>query len=407
MTDSVHPKTMGLYVHIPFCLAKCAYCDFFFFFFDSACNPDEDFVSALISEISDCKKRFAVSSWSSVYIGGGTPSLLKPACIKRLLSFIHSEGLCEHAEITVEANPETLTEPFLRALDECGVTRLSLGIQSMNDHALAAVNRHCTASANRTALHLVQSKWQHDISVDCIAGLPGQDDSQFCTSLSEMLSYEPDHVSLYTLTVEEDTPLYTAVENGTAAFSQETADRQWLLGKDLLNAAGYRQYEVSNFSKPGHESKHNFLYWTQSDYAGAGSGACGTVYDWDTAQAVRFTACQDRALWKQFWLSGKSDGEQIPAAVRECEVLDAQTLEFEFLMMGLRTVRGVSESAYRKRFSCVEPWKGNLELRLNQSAWWKKLAEEKKASVTVSGNDRIFALNPDGLLLLNPLLRSL
>ena len=400
-------KTPGLYVHIPFCVAKCAYCDFFSKPSDSSCLLDDDFVSALLVELTDCKEGFGLSSWASVYIGGGTPSLLSCKQIERLLLFIQKQGLSSAAEITVEANPETLTEAFLQTLDDCGVTRLSLGIQSMNDSALQAVTRHCSAAQNEKALDMVQRVWKKQLNLDCIAGLPKQDDMHFKSSLEKMLSYKPQHLSLYTLTLEEGTPLYEAVKKGSLVFSQESADRQWLLGRELLLTAGFEQYEVSNFALKGFESFHNGLYWAQKDYVGVGPGSCGTIYDWEKKEALRFTAGEDRSLWKKFWLTKNHSSKDIPQTVRAYERLDLQTLEFEFLMMGLRTVHGVSEKIYRQRFFELEPWKGNLFERLEASSWWKKLCAEKKAEVRGSEGERIFALNREGLLLLNPLLRSL
>ncbi len=395
MPDS---KDISLYIHIPFCLSKCSYCDFFSRPVGSCIGAlESSYIRALENECAYCKETFQVDSWRTVYIGGGTPSLLGAESLKRLLNFLFSQGISSGAEVTVEANPESLTEEKLNVLSSCGVTRLSLGIQSMKQNALDAVGRHCRPEDSLRTLGLVKKLWKGDLSLDCIAGLPLQSDRDFADSLNHMLEFSPDHFSLYTLTVEEETPLYRQIEKGDIFFDGEDADRQWFLGRDMLLKNGYSQYEVSNFARPGHESRHNGGYWSQKSYAGAGVAACGTLYG---KNSFRTQNCNSIEAYIDFWKEKHSLGEEIPHLVQEREELDLETLEREYLMMSLRTVTGADEAFYSQHY-------GSLEERLSPSKWWQTLLADGRAVIRGSVGSRFFSLTPDGLLLLNPLLQSL
>lgn len=362
------PVSKSLYVHIPFCRSKCAYCDFFSQ--GKSGGIEDDYLDALLNEISFHKYTYGTGSFRTVYIGGGTPSLLSPAQLSKIL-----QATCLPSappeEVTVEMNPESLSEGLLEAFSSCRAKRrrLSLGIQSMNEKALASVGRGCSPDAARKALCLVKGCWRHELCLDLIAGLPCQTEDEFTRSLKECLSYEPDHLSLYSLTVEEGTPLYRSINRGETDWDEDEADRQWLSGKELLEHAGYEQYEVSNFCKDGHKSRHNLAYWRQEDYIGAGSGATGSIYSFSGQAGLRWTNTQDIRAYTDFWKSGSAvNAMMIP---RETESLPLETEEYEFLMMGLRSTEGVSSVEYRRRFSAVEPWRGELAARLgvDGGAW--------------------------------------
>lgn len=400
--------SFGLYVHIPFCLKKCDYCDFFSRVSSSV--PDL-YVEALLKELEYRVKRHSVKSFRTIYIGGGTPSLLSPLQIKKLFDGIKFYCKSESPiEVTYEMNPETITEEKLKVLDECGVTRISLGVQSLNDRALKAVGRHCTRNACLLGLSKLKSFWKKDFNLDAIAGLPGQSTQEFLSSLNEIIAFNPSHISMYTLTVEEGTPLYEKIQQGFEVDG-DLSDVQWLKGKEVLRENGYFEYEVSNFSKKGKESQHNMLYWQQKNYIGIGSGGCGTVYsNADCFTGLRWTGTENIEEYVNFWTQACDFSSELNFP-QEAEALDEETLEFEFLMMGLRTLKGVSEREYALRFSHCEPWYGNLSKRLGvektKSLWSKFLSEGKARCYSDSKDGRFYALTEEGLLFLNSLLLEL
>lgn len=387
-------KEALLYIHIPFCIAKCDYCDFFSLP-SSVKTLDSSYIDALIKEVSFWKKKFSISSWKTLYIGGGTPSLMSPSLTEKLLSSILEERDSKPEEITIEVNPETLTEEKLLLYSNCGVNRISMGLQSFNDKALKKCSRHCTSKNIYEALSLLEKFWKGKLNLDLIAGLEDQSDDEFLQSLEKACTSKADHISLYTLTLEEGTALYKKTNNGKD-FDYEKADSQWFMGRSLLEKYGFEQYEVSNFAKKGHESLHNMGYWMQKDYIGAGGSACGSIYG---KKGVRWTCKRDIDSYIKYWNDFDLNDENIDFPLTsEIEELDINTLEFEYLMMGLRTLRGVSEKEYFKRYSKVLPWCGNLE---------KRLSCIKNIKIRDFNGERYFYLDKEGLLFLNSTLESL
>ena len=370
--------TVSLYVHIPFCRSKCSYCDFFSV---PCAEPVPDFyIENLLHEAEIRKNQFDITYWKTIYIGGGTPSLLSAAQIQKLLAGLAK--LCpaqQNSEITIEANPDDITADFLLGAADAGINRLSLGIQAMDDKPLAAVKRRCCRKTNLNALDLVQKYWltaKRSFSVDCIAGLPEQTRDSFENGLKELTQSGANHISLYTLTLEEGTPLYNAVSKNEITLSEDFADELWLWGRDFLEQNGFLQYEVSNFAKPGFESRHNLTYWNLENYAGIGSGATGTI------DSFRYTNSCDLQKWAE--LIGEED-----------ETLSRQTLIFEYLMMGFRKISGVSSSRFFERFG------EDISIFIEPvfSKWQQK-------GLACCENDRYF-LNKNGILFLNAFLTQL
>ncbi|MCR5218109.1 radical SAM family heme chaperone HemW [Treponema sp.] len=388
-------KDALLYIHIPFCLAKCDYCDFFSIP-SSQKTVDSPYIDALIKEVSFWKKKFSLNSWKTLYIGGGTPSLMSPLLTEKLLTSILKASSSLPQEITIEVNPETLTKEKLLCYRQLGINRISMGVQSLNDGALKACGRHCTSSHIHNALNLLDKYWQSSLNLDLIAGLEGQSDQEFAQSAEETASFGSDHMSLYTLTLEEETPMYKNTHQGRD-FDYDRADSQWFTGREILEKHGLEQYEVSNFAKKGRESIHNMGYWTQQDYAGAGCSACGTFYD---GGGLRWTVKRNIEDYIKYWHDydeSKDMDFKLPS-VCDSEILDKETVEFEYLMMGLRTVFGLSEKEYLKRFADLSPWHGNLK---------ERLAQVKDIKVREQKGDRYFYLDKDGLLFLNSVLETL
>lgn len=393
---------ISLYVHVPFCRQKCDYCDFFSIPSNraSCVCPDEEYVRSVLNEIRFYVKKYSVSRWKTVYIGGGTPSQLGAKLLFELVSGIKSAVSDKTAdEFTVEMNPEDLTEDILDSAQKAGVDRISTGIQALDQKALDSVNRHCPLQTAISSLELLQKKWKKKLSVDFIAGLPGQTYSSFKKQFETVFNFKNiDHISLYSLTLEENTPLYKKIESGKIKWSQQKTDRMWILGRKILKENGFIQYEVSNFARTGAESLHNKVYWHLENYIGCGSGACGSVYG---EVSERWTNTCSIKNYENFWLDFNPESE-IPESVRQVEKIDLQTQEFEWLMMGFRLLEGVCSEEFKKRFG------KSLEERIGVKdglffEWSKKhLARSYKKD-----GKTFYALNERGLMLLNLFLESL
>lgn len=393
---------ISLYVHVPFCRQKCDYCDFFSIPSNRAscvCS-DEEYVRSVLNEIRFYVKKYSVSRWKTVYIGGGTPSQLGAKLLFELVSGIKNAVSDKTAdEFTVEMNPEDLTEDILDSAQKAGVDRISTGIQALDQKALDSVNRHCPLQTAISSLELLQKKWKKKLSVDFIAGLPGQTYSSFKKQFETVFNCKNiDHISLYSLTLEENTPLYKKIESGKIKWSQQKTDRMWILGRKILKENGFIQYEVSNFARTGAESLHNKVYWHLENYIGCGSGACGSVYG---EVSERWTNTCSIKNYENFWLDFNLESE-IPESIRQVEKIDLQTQEFEWLMMGFRLLEGVCSEEFKKRFG------KSLEERIGVKdglffEWSKKhLARSYKKD-----GKTFYALNERGLMLLNLFLESL
>ena len=393
---------ISLYVHVPFCRQKCDYCDFFSIPSNraSCVCPDEKYVRSVLNEIRFYVKKYSVSRWKTVYIGGGTPSQLGAKLLFELVSGIKSAVSDKTTdEFTVEMNPEDLTEDILNSAQKAGVDRISTGIQALDQKALDSVNRHCPLQTAISSLELLQKKWKKKLSVDFIAGLPGQTYSSFKKQFETVFNFKNiDHISLYSLTLEENTPLYKKIESGKIKWSQQKTDRMWILGRKILKENGFIQYEVSNFARTGAESLHNKVYWHLENYTGCGSGACGSVYG---EVSERWTNTCSIKNYENFWLDFNPESE-IPESIRQVEKIDLQTQEFEWIMMGFRLLEGVCSEEFKKRFG------KSLEERIGVKdglffEWSKKhLARSYKKD-----GKTFYALNERGLMLLNLFLESL
>lgn len=377
----------SLYIHIPYCISKCAYCDFFSL--PQGRTVPEEYVEALCKEISYRVSDLKISELKTVYIGGGTPSLLSSSQFKKIFTTIKtSTKLSTAAEITVEVNPDDVSIQLLENLTQCGVNRISCGLQSMNDVALKRACRRADSATNRKALALINEYWKGQTSFDLISGLPGEVEKCLLAGLEEVVSYNPSHISLYSLTIEEKTPFGKALEAGQLDYDFDFADKLWLSGRNFLESQGYKWYEVSNFCRQGKECVHNLVYWTHGGYLGCGAAACGTLY-YEDGSGVRWTNTNDLAKYIKFW------GEQADGLLPQIsEQIDKETSEFEFFMMGMRKLTGISQSDYQKVFGESLPEKF-LQVF---SDWEKKGLCIKREASDGSG---IYAMSREGMLFLN------
>lgn len=309
----------GLYVHIPYCRAKCAYCDFY----SGPLKPFEEttYFAALERELA--ARRGEVGAFGTVYVGGGTPSAVNPARLAPLLALAPGER-------TVEVNPEDVTPAYAEALLRAGANRVSMGVQSLVDGELAAVGRRHTAARAREAFANLRAAGFDNISLDLIYGLPGQTLESWCYSLGETLALRPEHLSAYLLGYEEGTLLTARMKAGRIKeASEELAARMYGELCDTMRAAGFEHYEISNFARPGNYARHNSAYWDMTPYLGLGPGAHsfdGTVRRANPANLKAYLA--DPAV----------------AAVVEEETDDNRFNDL--LITALRTARGIDPEVF-------------------------------------------------------------
>lgn len=345
---SLKEQRLGIYIHIPFCKSKCAYCDFY-----SLPNREvrmDAYLSALSANIREMAESAAGRRANTVYIGGGTPSHFGEKRLKELVRLVTKTfPLDKGYEFTVECNPESVTLPLIKTLRKNGVNRISLGMQSAIDRELKEVGRPHTFETVKNAVALIRKAKITNLSLDLIYGLPHQTMESWQTSVEAALALSPEHISFYALTLEEGTPLYEAVERGRVSVAEddELADR-YLWAVERLAEAGYQQYEVSNFSKPGYPSRHNLKYWRGEEYVGFGPGAHSDF------GGCRYSYLPDL----EGYIDGMTSGKPI---VAEYEQIPEKERAREYLMLRLRTVEGVSGSEYARFRMSFEPIQKQME----------------------------------------------
>ena len=326
---------LSLYVHVPFCRLKCPYCDFFSV--PAASSLDLERVIAETTEQLACFKDWLrPAQVPTVYIGGGTPSLLPAQLLKKLLCAVRDfipKSCGEQVEWSVEANPESLDEPFLRTCLESGANRLSLGIQTMRDELLRGLGRPGDAAANRKALRLVASRWEGRLSLDLLAGIPGQTMAAMREDLDRAMEARPGHISFYALTPPPGSSLESRIDS-------QRRDGVWLAGFRRLEQSGYRNYEISNFARSGEECRHNLRYWNLRPYLGVGPGAVSTL----PGRGARVYRLFNPERLDRF-LAGRNAAWNLRLAR-----ISGRSFVFETLMMGLRLNEGLERGAFIRRF---------------------------------------------------------
>lgn len=260
-------KNTSLYVHIPFCKRKCRYCDFYSVVYDKGLA--NDYIDVLTEQVNLLHDK--QYSFDTVYVGGGTPSVLDNEQIQNLLSAVHVN---EGGEYTVEINPESVDFEKLCLIKNCGVNRLSVGVQSFNDDVLKFLGRPHDSNKALDAVNLAQECGFENVSIDLIYAVPGKTMEMWEDELKIAVKLPIKHISLYSLTYEEGTPLYRALmQKEFLAVHEEDDDQMYRFAQKFLKKHGFNQYEISNFAKKGYESKHNSMYWRNEEYVGLGAGA--------------------------------------------------------------------------------------------------------------------------------------
>ena len=337
---NVAPERGGVYIHIAYCRKKCIYCDFF-----SVGDRIADwhgYVDALCSEFNERIKEMACPL-RSVYIGGGTPSLMPIGEFTRLCETIRP-FLSEAEEFTLEVNPDDVDEKKLEAWKKAGVNRMSMGIQSFDDNVLAALRRRHNASTARKAYRLARSFFDN-VSIDLIFGLPGQTVEMWTNDLKEAIDMRPEHISAYSLMYEEGTPITMLRDSGRLdEVSEDVSEDMFLILIDNLKRAGYEHYETSNFALPGFRSIHNSSYWLQRPYLGLGPSAHS--YDgYRTRKANRADIRSYIDYWNSSNIENKSKG-----FFYDSEYLSDEELIEEYVMTRIRTCEGIPLEDFRHRF---------------------------------------------------------
>ena len=324
---------LGIYIHIPFCRSKCDYCDFY-----SLAGRDDrmdQYQKALLSHIKETAPLAQDFPVDTIYIGGGTPSYYGAKRLKELLGVIRKLYKVEKdAEVTVECNPDSVDVKSLKILRKAGVNRLSMGMQSANACELERIHRIHTPQQVNEAATAARKAGFTNLSLDLIYGLPGQTMDSWKATVEHALSLIPQHLSCYGLKVEEGTPLAARVAQGEILPDDDQQADLYLWTVGRLERAGYPQYEISNFARPGYESRHNLKYWRLDDYIGFGAAAASNI------GLLRYTYTHN----VREYISGVLGDKGIIAEEEELTPFDRAS---EYLMLGMRTAAGISREEYR------------------------------------------------------------
>lgn len=330
-------KPISIYIHIPFCKAKCLYCDFTSF---ANCNDFfESYTKALCTELELNCEKFKGYEVKTIYVGGGTPTVLPYEFLKKINNIIFSEyNVFSDAEITIEANPGTINKNILNELKKMNFNRISLGLQAWQNRLLNVLGRIYTIETFKTNYNEIIDAGFENINLDLMFSLPNQTVSDWEETLKNVVSLDPSHISAYSLIIEENTPFFTMRDEGTIKETDELTDRQmYYFTKKFLGEHGYGHYEISNFSKKGKESRHNLVYWKDEEYLGFGLGSHSFL------NGQRFHNTYD--LKKYILLN-----ESKRILKEDLETLSLNDMYCEFMFMGLRLMAGVEKERFFNRF---------------------------------------------------------
>lgn len=380
---------LGIYVHIPFCVKKCDYCDFISY--SNCFDMQERYVEKLLEEIEENKNLLRNNFISTIYIGGGTPSAIKPELIKKILDKIYdvagieiekNKGTSnggkkvignempdkkEKIEITIEVNPGTTTKNNLQMYKNCGINRLSIGLQSTDDDILKKIGRIHNYEQFLDTYKWAEEAGFENINVDLMLGLPGQDIGILKNSLENVVNLkpEPKHISVYSLIVEENTKIEQRIDSGELSLPDDEEERrQYHYMKNFLELNGYKHYEISNFAKPGFESKHNMNCWEQKQYVGFGVAASSYVngvryanttdlkeyLNVDKSKKNRNVESMENNIKNENKIGKENEKVGFKNVKIIEEIQNKLDMEKEFMMLGLRKLDGISISKFEQKF---------------------------------------------------------
>lgn len=329
-------RKLELYLHIPFCIRKCSYCDFLSFAADESLK--ERYAGQLIEEIHAKSAAFADREISTLFIGGGTPSILKAESLAEIMAAVRADfALAADCEATIEANPGTLTADWLETCRAAGLNRTSLGLQSADDGELRTLGRIHTWEQFLASYGMVRRAGFENVNVDLMSALPGQSLASWERSLREVTALEPEHISAYSLIVEEGTPFCERYSGAGAKLlpDEDTERAMYRAAKEILGQAGFERYEISNYAKPGRACRHNIGYWTGEEYLGLGLGASSYVDGW------RFSI---RETWSGTWPRG---GRRCAGDMEKCVGAARRYVETGKVCPGSRTAARMKPHSMR------------------------------------------------------------
>ena len=373
-------RQLGLYIHIPFCKSKCDYCDFYSL-------PEREarmdaYQKALLAHLKETAPQAKGYLVDTVYFGGGTPSFYGEKRLRELLSAVKKRfEVAGNAEISLEANPDSVDKKSMVRLRRAGVNRVSLGMQSAHDDELEALHRAHTWQQTRQAVAAIREAKVKNLTLDLIYGLPGQDMARWQDSVEQAIALQPEHLSCYGLKVEEGTPLCGRVQRGEVLPTDDEQADMYLWGVERLEAAGYHQYEISNFAQTGFQSRHNLKYWLTRPYLGFGPGAHSDF------GGRRFSFVRDLDAY----IDGVLNGGPI---IDEDDLIPKRERSGEYLMLRLRTTWGIEEWEYRREYF------------MNFDPIEQKLAEYEHRGWAARDGQR-WRLTPQGFLVSNQLIGEL
>lgn len=332
-------KKLGIYVHIPFCKKKCNYCDFYSVKWDD--ESENKYIDAVINEINNYQStlddKYIVDT---VYFGGGTPTIINPHNLRRILENIRSTfEIDKDAEISMEANPNTLTEENLKAYKEIGINRLSIGIQSLNDDILYKIGRIHNSREALEAIDRAKQFGFENINADVMFNIPGQTTMDIEDTLNKIIEKNVKHISFYSLKLEKGTPMYVMEKNSKIIMPDEDEEREmYYAGRNVMEKNNLFQYEISNFAIKGYECKHNLKYWNQEEYIGIGPSAHSFL------NSIRYSNPSDLKLYCE-------SGETNTFERKIQEILSEKDLIFEYIMLRLRLTEGLNIVDFKNKFS--------------------------------------------------------
>lgn len=345
-------KELGIYVHIPFCKKKCYYCDFISY----VCKDEniEKYINEILKQIK--MYDFEECNVTTIYIGGGTPSYIHSNYIKNIMVALReklqsNKTEFEDIEITIEVNPGTINKDKLIDYKISGINRLSIGLQSTNDDLLKQIGRIHTFKQFEETYNLAKESGFNNCNVDLMIGLPNQTIEDLKQSIEKIINLNPDHISVYSLILEENTKLFDMVENGDVKLIDEETERQmyWYV-KNKLELYGYNHYEISNFAKKGKESKHNMNCWTQKEYIGIGLATHSYVNGIRFSNKNELNFYMDNNKEINIRNLNMNDLKYNKKLINIEEIQDNESMEKEYMLLGLRKIKGVSIREFKEKF---------------------------------------------------------
>lgn len=328
---------ISLYIHIPFCAQKCLYCDF-----PSFARKDhlrKAYIEALNKEIISLREKHNNLEINTIFIGGGTPSVLEANELECLLKEVAKLNMAKDIEYSMECNPGNLTEEKLEVMKKYGVNRISMGLQAKQDNLLKGLGRIHNYKTFKENFLLAKKVGFNNINVDLMFGLPNQSLNEWEETLREIISLEPAHISAYSLIIEEGTAFYNLYENDKLKLPTEEEERKmYHLAKKILEENGFNQYEISNYAKEGKECRHNLAYWNMDNWIGVGSAA---------ASYINGKRIKNISSVEEYINSIKDKGEAVEEIINNSKNDNME----EFMFMGLRKINGIDENEFKNRFS--------------------------------------------------------